>query len=161
MTEKDTKYEQQKDILTTNKGWEKDARFLSLPEELPRAQRPARREKARSHFSSSSTSFLALDGIPIPEILGKAYICLLRRWYKIPLRRDVEKQNAKAVTVVCWKHSSIWRNWLSSRCSEPWVSALKRPVLERWSAPCQYISFKKQPGKKSSTEFCQNREHLK
>lgn len=110
------------------------------------------REEAHSHFSILSTSSLALDGIMIPEILGKVYICLLRRWYKTPLRRDVEKQNAKDMTV-CWKHSSICGNWLSCQCYEPQVSALKRPVLERWSAPCQYILFKKQPGKKFRTEF--------
>lgn len=172
MMEKDTKYEQipsmtlskrkpssrrwrtttaevgKKDILRTNKGWG----FSVCPRNSREYRSQPGREKAHSHFSILSISSLALDGITIPEILGKVYICLLRRWYKTPLKRDVEKQNAKDVTV-CWKHSSICGNWLSCQCSEPQVSALKRPVLERWSAPCQYILFKKQPGKKFSTEF--------
>lgn len=50
----------------------------------------------------------------------------------------------------------------SSQRSEPQVSTLKKPALERWSAPRQgiWLTPKKQ-SKKRSAEFCQKQEHLR
>lgn len=58
------------------------------------------RDKRCSYFSALSTFFFCGEGtsdkvVTIPEIFGKAWVCLLGQWCKMPLRGEALKQNAQ------------------------------------------------------------------
>lgn len=95
--EKGTKYEQTSSMTFSKgkrntKSWRKttaevgkkdahktskDVRFLRQPEEFLRAHKPARQGKGMLSTSVLYT-FFALDRVLIPEVFGKACVCLLR-----------------------------------------------------------------------------------
>lgn len=83
------------------RGWRKmPGSSDSLRNSQEHSSQPGR-DKRCSYFSALSTFFFFCgEGtsdkvVTIPEIFGKAWVCLLGQWCKMPLRGDALKQNAQ------------------------------------------------------------------